>query len=138
MPLRKDAKVELLRRAQLFEGLSKRELQEVAALADEIDLPEGKELIREGERGREFFVIVEGSVEVRKRGRKVAIRGGAELFGEISLLSNAPTNASVRTTSPVRALVITDRAFRALLERSPQLQLKILQSLAERLAPDAF
>lgn len=136
--MRNDAKVEVLRRAPLFSGLSKRELQKIASLADEIDLPEGKELIREGVRGRQFFVLLEGNVAVRKRGRKVAIRGGTEFFGEIALVSNAPTNATVRATSAVRALVITDRAFRALLERVPQIQLKILRSLAERLAPDGF
>ena len=136
--LRKNAKIELLRRVPLFSGCSKRELAEIALIADEIDVASGKTLIREGERGRQFIVIIDGSVKVSKKGRSVPIRGGAEFFGEIALLSDAPTNATVTTTSPVRALVVVDRGFRELIERSPGIQIRVLRSLAERLAPDAL
>jgi CRP/FNR family cyclic AMP-dependent transcriptional regulator len=136
VPLRKDAKIELLRRTPLFSRCSKRELAEIATITDEIDIPNGKAFIREGERGREFFAIVEGSVDVRKRGHRVKIVGGNEFFGEIALVSNAPRNATVTATSSIRALVITDRAFDDLMRRTPQLQLKVLRSLAERVASD--
>jgi CRP-like cAMP-binding protein len=136
--LRKNAKVELIRKAPLFSNCSKRELEEIASLADEIDFPEGKTLIKEGERGREFFVVIEGTVDVRQKGRKLKPRGGAECFGEMALILDAPRMATVTTTSPVRALVLTDRAFRSLVERSPDIQLKILRSLAERLAPETI
>jgi CRP-like cAMP-binding protein len=85
VPLRKNAKIELLRRTPLFYRCSKAELAEIAALADEIDIPAGKVFIREGERGREFFALIEGKVDVRKRGRKLKIKGGEEFFGEIAL-----------------------------------------------------
>ena len=136
--LRKNAKIDLLRRVPLFSGCSKSELAEIALIADEIDFASGKALIREGERGRQFLVIIDGSVNVTKKGRTVQIRGGAELFGEMALLSDAPTNATVTTTSPVRALVVVDHQFRGLIERSPGIQMKVLRSLAERLAPDAL
>jgi len=68
MPLRKNAKVELNRRVPLFSSCSKRDLAEIASMADEVDLPEGKTLIKEGDRGREFPVLIEGTVDVRKRG----------------------------------------------------------------------
>ena len=136
--LRKNAKIDLLRRVPLFSGCSKNELAEIALIADEFDVASGKALIREGERGRQFLVIIDGTVKVTKKGRNVQIRGGAEFFGEIALVSDAPTNATVTTTSPVRALVVVDRQFRGLIERSPGIQLKILRSLAERLAPDAL
>ena len=136
--LRKNAKVELMRKAPLFSNCSKRELEEIASLADEIDFPEGKTLIKEGERGREFFVVIEGTVDVRQKGRKLEPRGGADCFGEMALILDAPRMATVTTTSPVRALVLTDRAFRSLIERSPDIQLKILKSLAERLAPETI
>jgi CRP-like cAMP-binding protein len=135
--LRKNAKVELIRNVPLFAECTKAELEDVASLADEISFPAGKSLIREGERGREFVVIVDGTVEVTRKGKEVPARGGSSFFGEIALISEAPRNATVTTTSPVRALVITDRAFHALLERSPTIQLKILKTLAERLAPEA-
>jgi CRP-like cAMP-binding protein len=136
--LRKNAKVELIRKAPLFSNCSKRELEEIASLADEIDFPEGKTLIKEGERGREFFVVIEGTVDVRQKGRRLEPRGGADCFGEMALILDAPRMATVTTTSPVRALVLTDRAFRSLVERSPNIQLKVLRSLAERLAPETI
>jgi CRP-like cAMP-binding protein len=134
----KNSKIELLRSVPLFEGCSKRELGEIAALADEIDLPEGKTLITEGERGREFFALLDGSVEVRRKGRKVREMGPGEFFGEIALVADAPRTATVRTTAPSRALVVVDRDFRSLLERSPGTQSKVLTALARRLAPDAI
>jgi CRP/FNR family transcriptional regulator, cyclic AMP receptor protein len=135
MAFRKSAKIELLQRTPLFSECSKRELAEIAAIADELDIPAGQDFIREGERGREFFALIEGTVEVRRNGRKVKLKGGSEFFGEISLISATPRTATVTATAPVRALVITGPAFAALLRRSPQLQLKVLRSLAERLAP---
>jgi CRP/FNR family cyclic AMP-dependent transcriptional regulator len=134
--LPKNAKVELIRSVPLFSNCSKQELAEIASLADEMDFPEGKTLIKEGERGREFFVLIEGTVDVRQKGRELASRGRTDCFGEIALILDVPRTATVTTTSPVRALVLTDRAFRSLLERSPDIQLKILRSLAERLAPE--
>ena len=136
MPLRKNTKVELLRRTPLFAGCSKRELGEIAAIADEIEIPEGKAFIREGERGREFFAVIDGTVDVRKKGRHVRVKGGNEFFGEIALLSGATRNATVTATSRMRALVIAGQAFDGLMRRSPQLQLKLLHSLAKRMAPD--
>ncbi len=131
---RKAVKIELLKRVPLFSECSRRELGEIAAIADEIRFPEGRTLIKEGGVGREFFVVVDGTVEVRRRGRRVAIESGASFFGEAALLTGKPRNASVTTTSPVQALVITDRAFHRLLKDSPAIQGKILASLAARLA----
>jgi len=131
---RREVKVELLRSVPLFSGCSQRELGRIAAIADEMRFPEGRTLIREGGIGREFFVVVDGTVEVRRRGRRVALEGGPSYFGEAALLTGKPRNASVTTTSPVQALVITDRAFHRLLKDSPAIQGKILASLAARFA----
>jgi CRP/FNR family transcriptional regulator, cyclic AMP receptor protein len=136
--LRKNQKVELIKRVPLFSGLSKRELEEVASLADEIDLRDGKELTRQGKAGREFFVLLEGSADVTKDDRRINQLGDGDFFGEIALISRSPRTATVTATSPVRALVITDRSFRRLLEDSPQIQLKVLEALAERIAPEAL
>ncbi len=136
--LRKNQKVELIKRVPLFSGLSKRELEEVASLADEIDLREGKELTRQGKAGREFFVLLEGKADVTKDDRRINQLGDGDFFGEIALISRSPRTATVTATSPVRALVITDRSFRRLLEDSPQIQLKVLEALAERIAPEAL
>ena len=136
MALRKDAKLELIKRVPLFSQLSNRELGEVAKVADEIDLKEGKELTREGRPGREFFILLEGRAEVQKGGKQVRTLKDGDFFGEIALLTKAPRTATVTAATPVRALVVTERSFRRLLEDSPQIQLKVLQALAERLTPE--
>jgi CRP-like cAMP-binding protein len=133
----RDAKVELLKRVPLFADCSKRELAEIAYVADEIDVEAGKVLTREGESGREFFVLVEGAADVRRKGRKVRTLGSGDFFGEIALVSKLPRTATVTTTAPGQLLVVTDRAFRELMRRLPSIQLKVLTALADRLAADA-
>jgi CRP-like cAMP-binding protein len=135
--LRKDTKVELLHAVPLFASCSKAELQRLATLADELDLGEGATLIREGERGREFLVIVDGTVSVTKRGKKIRDLGAGAFIGEIALISDVPRTATVTATSPVRLIVVTDRAFRGLIEEMPSIATKVLQSLGERLHADA-
>jgi CRP-like cAMP-binding protein len=133
--LRKDAKTELLKRAPLFAHCSKRELSAIGGIADEIDLKEGKELTRQGAPGREFFVLIEGTADVLRNGRRVNSLKDGDFFGEIALVHHSPRTATVKATSPVRALVVTERNFRRLLDDSPEIQRKVLQALAERVAP---
>ena len=133
--LRRNQKVELIRKAPLFAHLSRRELEQIAQIADEIDLREGKEMTRQGARGREFFVLLEGDAEVKKDGRRINTLGAGDFFGEIALVSDTPRTATVTATSPVRALVITDRSFKRLMQDMPQIQAKVLSALAERVAP---
>ena len=132
MALGADAKIKLLKEAPLFEQCSKQELKQIAGIADELDLREGKVLIREGERGREFFVIISGEVEVRRKGRKMSTLGAGSYVGEIALLSQIPRTATVTATTPLDVLVITDRAFLSLLEKSPTIAVKVARTLAER------
>jgi len=134
--LRSRSKVELIARVPLFAGLSKRELGQVASLADEIDLPAGKLLIREGERGREFFVLLEGEAEVTRKGKMLVTRGAGEFFGEIALLSSLPRIATVKTREASRALAIRDVEFRALLRKTPAIAVKVLEAMADRLPSD--
>lgn len=138
MRLRKDAKVELLRGIPLFSQCSRRDLGAISSIADEIDLKEGKELTREGHLGREFFVLIDGSADVRKKNRKVATMKGGDFFGEIALVHHAPRTATVTATSPVRALVIMERDFKRLLDEQPEIQRKVLVALAERLEPSTL
>jgi CRP/FNR family cyclic AMP-dependent transcriptional regulator len=136
--LHKDTKVELLRGVPLFAGCSKAELQHIASLADELDLSDGATLIREGERGREFIVVAEGTVRVTRGGETLRELGSGDFIGEIALVADVPRTATVTATSPVRLLVVTDRAFRNVLEQVPSIATKVLQSLGERLHADAL
>lgn len=134
--LDRDAKGKLIAGVPLFAGLSKKELAQVASIAEELDFQAGKVLIREGERGREFFILVEGSAEVTRGGKSLATRQAGDFFGEIALVRDSPRVATVTTTAPSMALVITERDFKALVRRSPDIALKVLQAVAERLPPD--
>ena len=134
--LRRDAKIELIKAVPLFAHCSKSELGSIALLADEIDMPEGKALTTEGQPGREFFVLVEGTADVRRKGRKINTMSSGDFFGEIALVSNRPRTATVTATSPMRLLVVTDRAFRELMRKMPSIQSKVLAALAERVPAD--
>lgn len=135
--LRKNAKLELLKSVPLFADCSRKELEAVAAVADELDLPAGRELTREGARGAEFVVLAAGAAEVRRRGRKINTLGDGDFLGEIALLTGTPRTATVQTTAPSRVLVLTAGAFRKVLRDTPSLQLKVLDALARRLPPEA-
>jgi CRP/FNR family transcriptional regulator, cyclic AMP receptor protein len=132
----KTSKVELIKKVPLFSKLSGAALREVAGVADEVDLAAGKTMTREGERGREFFVLLEGTADVRQKGARIRTLGEGDFLGEIALVTKLPRTATVTTTSAVRALVITDRDFASLLKRSPQIGVGILEALGERLAPE--
>jgi CRP-like cAMP-binding protein len=135
--LRRDAKIELLKRAPLFAGCSKSELRALARIADELDLREGTVITREGRPGREFFVLISGTADVTKKGKKVAKLGAGEWFGEIALLTDSPRTATVTATSAVDVLVVTERRFREVVETMPSIALKILATVSARLAHDA-
>jgi len=135
--LRRDAKVELLKRVPLFADCSKSELRALARSTDEIDLREGTVMTREGRPGREFFVLIEGTARVTKDGKQVAELTGGDWFGEIALITNRPRTATVTATSAVDVLVLTDRRFRSVVETMPTIALKVLSSVGERLGHDA-
>jgi len=131
-----NVKVEALGRAPLFEGLSKKELAELARVTEDMHVEPGTVLCREGRIGREFFVIVDGDAEVTKGGKKIATRGAGDFVGEIALLATKTRTATVTATTPLRCFILTQADFRRVLEESPGVQLKVMTALAERLAAD--
>lgn len=136
MLLRADARVELIRRLPLFELCSKRDLRRIASLAVERTIDEGTNLIREGEPGTEFLVVVDGEVDVRRRGRRVARLGPGSYVGEIALLSRSPRTATVVAATDLRVLAIAGRDFVELLDAIPELWLKVARTLADRVEAD--
>jgi CRP/FNR family transcriptional regulator, cyclic AMP receptor protein len=128
----KDVKTKLISGVPLFAQCSKGELQEIAAIADEIDIAEGKELTREGSPGREFFVIIEGTASVAQDGDQINELGPGDFFGEVALVKDTPRTATVTATSPVRALVITRQNFKRLIEQQPDIERTVLKALVDR------
>ena len=136
MQLGKDAKVEVIRKVPLFSRLSTKRLREIAALADEVDVPAGKVLAQEGDRGREFFALLDGEVEVEQGGRLLRRMKKGDFFGEIALVTKMPRTATVTTLTPARVLVITERDFGGLLKNTPDVGRGVAEALVERLAPE--
>jgi CRP-like cAMP-binding protein len=132
-----DVKVEALSRAPLFEGLTKKELRELARVTEDLRVEPGTVLCREGKVGHEFFVIVDGEAEVTKGGKRLVTRSAGDFVGEIALLTTKARTATVTATSPLRCFILTRGDFRRVLEENPAVQLKVMTALAERLAADA-
>lgn len=130
--VRRDRKLEMLASVPLFAKLDKRGLQRLGQLADEIDLPAGKVLTRQGQRGDEFFVIVDGRVRVERDGKLVAVLGSGQFVGEIALVDEGPRTATATCETDCRMILLGHREFHALLREQPDIELKILRALAER------
>lgn len=126
-----NAKVEALAKVPLLAGLSKRELASLAKVAEDMEFPAGRKLAAEGMRGREFFAIVDGEVELTKKGKRVTTLVPGEYCGEFALIMGGPRLTTATAKTPVRVFVLTDRHFRELLKTHPGVELKIMRSLVE-------
>lgn len=123
---RRDAKLDRIAAVPLFSDLTNSGLQVVAREADEVTVPAGRRLIRQGATGREFIVVLEGEAVVQRNGESLRRLGRGDYAGEISLLTRRPRSATVTTTTPAHVLVITDHGFRRLVDGVPSLAVKLL------------
>jgi CRP/FNR family transcriptional regulator, cyclic AMP receptor protein len=129
----RDPKIERLSQVQLFSACSKRDLARIAVLAEEIEVPAGRVLIRQGDPGREAFVIFEGHAKATIQGKGTAKLGPGECFGEMALLDAAPRSATVTAESDMRLLVLGSREFSTLIEDVPVVGRRVFAALAKRL-----
>ena len=133
MVMAKDAHLEHLASVPLFSACSRKELERIAPVSDEISVPAGRVLTAQGDLGQECFVVVEGTVTVDRNGTKLATLGPGSCVGELALLDNGPRTATVTAASPLTVLVIQRNAFRELLDQVPSIAIKLLVSVAGRL-----
>ena len=129
-----DTKVQALKRVPLFEGLSRKELVQLERVCEDLEVEPGKVLCKEGEIGHEFFVIVDGKVQVTRKARRVATLGNGDFLGEIALVTEMPRTATVTAETAVRFFVLASREFHAALDKNPGVERKVLRALARRLA----
>ena len=118
----------------LFAGLSKKHLRALAGLVTTVDLKAGRRLMREGEAGREFFVVVSGEAQILHGDEVIAVRGPGSFFGEIALLLDRPRIASVVADTDMTLEVIERRDFKSFLGDHPELYEPLLATAAERIA----
>lgn len=122
-----------LRGIPIFSELSKKELRTVSRLMTQIDVKEGRALTREGEVGREFMIIVEGTAVVRRNGRKIAELGAGDFLGELAVLSGAPRTADVIASTDMVLETLNRREFMSLLDESAAIAKKVLIGAVKRL-----
>jgi CRP-like cAMP-binding protein len=129
----RDEKLEHLAHVRLFSALNKKELRLVGRASDEVQVRAGRVLVEEGAVGHEFFLILDGQAVVRRGGRRVAMLGPGQYFGEMALLDRGPRTASVVADTDMNLLVLGQREFTGLLDQVPPLCYKLLAAMAARL-----
>lgn len=127
------ASLEHLRNVSLFASCSTKDLQRIAKAGDEISMAAGTLIVDQGQTGREAFIVLKGTVTVKRNGRKVASLGEGTVVGELSLLDHGPRTATVTCETDCTLLLITQRHFSAVLDDVPALSHKLLASLAGRI-----
>ena len=127
-----DEKLDQLKRVPLFAGMGRRELEELGTLADEVDVADGRVLTRQGESGAEFFVVLDGAVQVDVDGRVISTLGKGDFLGEIALVDGKPRTATTRAVGATRLLVVGHRQFHQLMDDFPTVKTCVLEALAER------
>lgn len=127
------AYLEHLRSVPLFASCSVKELQRVAKAGTELSVPAGTTIIDQGQAGREAFVVMSGSLTVKRNGKKVATLGTGAMVGELALLDHGPRTASVITETDCSLFVIDQRSFAGVLDTVPSMAHKLLSGLAGRI-----
>jgi CRP/FNR family transcriptional regulator, cyclic AMP receptor protein len=122
-------KTEILKNVPAFSSLSKAHLEKIARIADEVEVPPGKILARQGEKGVEFFYILEGKAKIKKEGKVADILTPNNFFGEVSIIDGRPYFATVVAETKMKLLVIESRYFDQLLEKTPTLSNEIMRAL---------
>jgi CRP/FNR family transcriptional regulator, cyclic AMP receptor protein len=121
-----------LKAVPFFSAMSKGDLAAVAQQTDEIDVPAGKVLAREGDFGEEFFLIDAGTAQVTRGGEPIAELGPGDFFGEMALLEDDRRNATVTASTPMSLIVMTRPSFRALNRAHPDVHETVSKAIAER------
>lgn len=129
----KKAHVEHLRNVPLFQSCSQKDLEKIAKAGDEVSMPAGSLIVDQGQTGREAFVILEGSVTVRRNGKKISSMGPGNIVGELSLLDHGPRTATVTCDTDCTFLLLDQRKFLAVIDDVPAIGHKLLASLASKI-----
>jgi CRP-like cAMP-binding protein len=133
MPMTRRQKVDLLRRVDLFAGVSARALGLIADAAVDIEVEADKHIVRQGQVGTGFYLIVRGRVRVVRGSDVLATLGPGEFFGELSVLDQMPRMAHVIAEAPTTCLALASWDFVRILEKNPRTALAVMRVMARRL-----
>jgi CRP/FNR family transcriptional regulator, cyclic AMP receptor protein len=124
--------VSQLKSIPLFEEVGDEELAQIAPFATEVEVEEGRELVREGDFSYEFMAIEEGQAEVTRAGEHVASLGPGDFFGEMGLIERTLRNATVTAKTPIRLVTLTGWDLKRVERSAPQAMERIRAVLEER------
>lgn len=124
---------EALKKVPMFEACSDDELQQIMGLTSEAAVHDGQVLCREGDRGHEFFVLMDCSATLTSADGRTVDLGPGDFFGELALLDDGPRTMTATMTSEGHVLVMTGTEFRSLLRSAPGIAVNMLAVLAARL-----
>ena len=125
--------VEMLAGVGLFEGLSKKELSQVSGTGRRVQFPAGTVIVKEGEEGIGFHLIMTGKAKVSVKGRARSTLGPGKFFGELSLIDRGPRTATVTADTDVTTLSLLSWEFLPLVEKTPSIARKLLLEMCRRL-----
>ncbi|TMC80255.1 MAG: cyclic nucleotide-binding domain-containing protein [Chloroflexi bacterium] len=131
-----DPKLKALGQVPLFAHCSRKELEFVASRGDELTVPAGQTLTREGRPGDTFYVLLDGEAEVKINGRRRRVLKAGDFLGEISMVDRGLATATVTTLTDARMFVMSHAQFRDAIKGSDALMLKVLVAMGERLRAD--
>lgn len=118
----------------LFASVPRRRREEIGSLADEVAVGAGTVLVRQGDLAHEFFVVLDGEVDVLRDGRHVATMSRGEFFGEIALVGSPFRTATVVARTDARLVVLARREFRTMIRRFPEVASVVLSAGQRRVA----
>jgi len=124
----------MLERVPIFASLSERQLRQLAADFVERTISEGTTVVRQGDKGVGFFLILDGKVEARRKDRRVATLGPGSFFGEMALVGNTPRTADVVAVETTRCLVLSQWEFWGFASDKPKVLRGIIEEMARRLS----
>jgi CRP-like cAMP-binding protein len=123
--------------APLFSGLSERQIKRIAKFAKVRDIPPDTFVVKHGEKGIGFYLILDGQVQVRRGGKAIARLGHGDFFGELALFDDRTRSADVVTVGPTRVVVLSRWEFWGFAQENPSVLRTILQTMAQRLQESA-
>lgn len=124
---------EMIGRVSLFSELSKKHLRSIAKSGVERNFEGGQTIVKEGESGVGFYLILDGKVEVKKKNKVISALSGGDFFGEMGLIDDAPRSADVVAVSPTKTLCVSAWAFTGLVKGNPEIAMKMMKVLVHRL-----
>jgi CRP/FNR family transcriptional regulator, cyclic AMP receptor protein len=126
--------VRLLQQVPIFSALTERQLGSLARDGKERTYAEGAVVVKEGEEGLGFYLVLDGKVEVRRKNRRLAALGPGQFFGEMALFGDQPRSADVLATAPTKCLVLSRWEFRGFATAQPKVLFTIIEEIARRLS----